>query len=82
MVFLIEYDRFTGKLVDFRKFDDSEREAARQARQELELAVNREGNQREVVILEAPNEEAVRRTHGRYFKNLAELESELAAKLS
>jgi hypothetical protein len=26
-----------------------------------------------VVILEAPSEEAVRHTHGRYFKDLAEL---------
>ena len=69
MVFLIEYDRPTGTLVQFRKFDDSERQIAL----ELELKLNRERSQHEVVILEAPNEEAVRHTHSRYFQTLAEL---------
>lgn len=82
MVFLIEYDRPSGKLVHFQEFDDSKREAARQARLELELASERIGNRHEVVILEAPSVDALRHTHGRYFKNLAELESEWAAKLS
>jgi hypothetical protein len=40
------------------------------------LKLNREGIQHEVVILEAPDEETVRHTHGRYFKNLAELVKE------
>jgi len=69
MVFLIEYDRPTGTLVQFRKFDDSERQIAL----ELELKLNRERSQHEIVILEAPNEEAVRHTHSRYFQTLAEL---------
>jgi hypothetical protein len=69
MLFLIEYDRPTGTLVQFRKFDDSERQIAL----ELELKLNRERSQHEVVILEAPNEEAVRHTHSRYFQTLAEL---------
>lgn len=73
MLFLIEYDRPTGTLVQFRKFDDSERQVALDTRFELELRLNREGVQHEVVILEAPSEEAVRHTHGRYFKDLAEL---------
>lgn len=73
MLFLIEYDRPTGTLVQFRKFDDSERQIAQDARLELELKLNRERSQHEVVILEAPSEEAVRHTHGRYFKDLAEL---------
>ena len=76
MVFLIEYDRPTGTLVQFRKFDDSERHVALDIRFELELKLNREGIQHEVVILEAPDEETVRHTHGRYFKNLAELVKE------
>jgi len=80
MVFLIEYDRPTGKLVQLRKFDDSEKETARAARLELELKLNREGVEREVVILEAPSEEIIRHTHGRYFKDLDELVSEWAAK--
>lgn len=76
MLFLIEYDRPTGTLVQFRKFGDSERQAALDARFDLELRLNRNHIQHEVVILEAPTEEAVRYTHGRYFKNLAELVTE------
>ncbi len=80
MVFLIEYDRPTGTLVQFRKFEDSERQIAQDARLELELRLNRERSQHEVVILEAPSEEDVRHTHGRYFKDVAELIRERTAK--
>ena len=74
VVFLIEYDRPTGTLVQFRKFDDSELQVAQEARFDLELRLNRGGVQHEVVMLEAPSEEAVRHTHGRYFaKDVAEL---------
>ena len=83
MIFLIEYDRPTGTLVQFRRFDDSERQIAQDARLELELKLNSQGNRyREVVLLEAPSEEAVRHTHGRYFKGLAELVNDWAAKHS
>ena len=74
MVFLIEYDPPSGVLVQFRKFNDSELRIAQDARFELELKLKREGVQHEAVILEAPSEEAVRHTHGRYFaKDVAEL---------
>ena len=74
MVFLIEYDPPTGTLVQFRKFGVSELRLAQDARFELELKLKREGVQHEAVILEAPSEEAVRHTHGRYFaKDVAEL---------
>jgi hypothetical protein len=76
VLFLIEYDRPTGTLVQLRKFRESERQVALDIRFELELKLNREGIQHEVVILEAPSEEAVRHTHGRYFKDLAELVKE------
>ena len=82
MLFLIEYDRPRGTLVQFRKFEDAERQAAQDARLELELELNRGDLQREVVILEAPSEEAVRHTHGRYFKELPELVKELEAKVT
>jgi hypothetical protein len=39
----------------------------------LELELNRIGTVHEVVILEAATEEALRRTHRRYFENLSEL---------
>ena len=80
MLFLIEYNRPTETLVQFRKFDDSERQVAQNARLDLELKLNREGIQHEVVILEAPSEEAIRHTHGRYFKDLTELVREWTTK--
>jgi hypothetical protein len=73
MLFLIEYDRDRGKIVTFRTFDDSERKVAENSRLEMELDLNRRGVEREVVILEAASEEAVRRTHRRYFETLEEL---------
>ena len=81
MLFLIEYDRPRGKLVQLRRFDDTERQAAQDARLKLELKLNHEDLQREVVILEAPSEEALQHTHGRYFKELPELVKELQAKV-
>jgi hypothetical protein len=71
--FLIEYDRNLGKMVTFRLFDYSEKGLAEHARLELELDLNRRGVEREVVILEAANEDAVRKTHRRYFETLEEL---------
>lgn len=73
MVFLIEYDRSRGRLVTFREFDDSERKKAEDTRLQLEIELNRLGTEREVVLLEAATEEALRRTHRRYFEDLTEL---------
>lgn len=73
MLFLIEYDRDSAQIVTFRSFDDSEKNVAERARLELELELNRRGIEREVVILEAASEDAVRRTHRRYFETLEEL---------
>lgn len=73
MLFLIEYDRSRGRIVTFRAFDDSERQKAEGARLEMELGLNRLETEREVVLMEAATEEALRRTHRRYFESLAEL---------
>lgn len=73
MLFLIEYDRNQGRIVTFTEFEDSERKNAEHSRLELELELNRLGIEREVVLLEASTEEALRRTHRRYFEDLAEL---------
>ena len=73
MLFLIEYDRNRGQIVTFKTFDDSERQNAEDSRLEMELELNRLGIEREVVILQADTEEALRRTHRRYFEDLAEL---------
>jgi len=73
MLFLIEYDRSKGEIVSFRTFDDSERGSAEDARLDIELALNRAGEEREVVLLQAQSEAALRRTHRRYFEDLTEL---------
>lgn len=73
MIFLVEYDRSQGRIVTFRTFVDSERQEAEDARLQLELNLNRIGTEREVVLLEAASEKALRRTHRRYFEDLAEL---------
>jgi hypothetical protein len=73
MLFLIEYDRLQGQIISFRSFASSEVAIAQEARLALELALNQEGVHREVVVLEALDEHALRRSHRRYFENLQEL---------
>lgn len=73
MIFLVEYNRSRGEIVTFREFPDSERGSAEEARLEMEIGLNRDEIEREVVILEAESEEALRRTHRRYFETLSEL---------
>ena len=73
MLFLIEYDRKQGEIVTLQTFDDADKLKAESKRLELELRLNRSGIEHEVVILEAQNDEALRRTHRRYFESLADL---------
>jgi len=73
MLFLIEYNRRTGQITNLRSFVDSERHKAQDERLKTELEFNRKGIEREIVLLEAETEEALRRTHRRYFENIAEL---------
>jgi hypothetical protein len=73
MLFLIEYDRSRGSIVQEREFDGNARQVAEDARLELELELNRRGVEHEVVLLDAPSKEALRHTHGRYFESVAEL---------
>jgi predicted dinucleotide-utilizing enzyme len=73
MLFLIEYDRSQGEVVTIREFDVSEREIVQNARLDMELRLNDAGTEHEVVLLEAASQEALRRTHRRYFENLSEL---------
>ena len=71
MIFLIEYDRAAGKLASITPFADECRQQAAEARLTLELALNKSRVEREVVLLEAQDETALRRTHQRYFESLA-----------
>ena len=73
MLFLIEYDRIKGRLVELKKFDDMQQQAAKELRLQKELDLNRRGIDHEVVLLDATSEEALRKTHRRYFENLEEL---------
>jgi hypothetical protein len=60
-------------MVSIESFNDSERNKAQDMLLTLELQLNQNGNDKEVVLLEAESEEAVRRTHRRYFEDLTEL---------
>ena len=73
MLFLIEYDRSRGAIITLREFDEIESKSAEQARLKMELDLNRRGIEREIVLLEAENEEALGRPHRRYFEDLAQL---------
>ena len=75
MLFLIEYDREQGKILEILRFSESEKDVANTARLDLELELNRRGVEHEVVLLEAEDEAALRRTHRRYFEDLLELAS-------
>jgi len=60
-------DRSAGRLIELRRFEDSERQRADEARLELELRLHRRGLKHEVVVLDASGEDALHRTHRRYF---------------
>ena len=67
MVFLIEYSRSEGRIVNLREFGPADRLDAETVLLELELRLMSEGIDHEVVLLDAENEAALRRTHSRYF---------------
>ena len=73
MIFLIEYNRRKGSIVTLRDFDDSQRREAEDSRLGIELDLNRKGIDHEVVLLDAASEDALRRTHRRYFEGLRQL---------
>jgi hypothetical protein len=70
MLFLIQYDRRAGQLIKLERFADDHRLSASKARLDLEIDLRRRGDRHEVVLLEAASEEALRKTHGRYFEDL------------
>jgi len=75
--FLIDYDRSKGRIVKLQKFKVAERAKAEAARLVLELQLHRQGIEREIVLLEAPSERDLRKTHGRYFEDVAGLAKQL-----
>ena len=77
MLFLIEYKRSEGRIVNLKTFDDSERSKAERSRFEIELELNQKKIDHEVVLLDAADEDALRRTHRRYFENAAQIANSL-----
>jgi len=73
MIFLIEYDRARGELLSIDTFQDSDRGVAEDARLWRELKLHQKGVQREVVLLQAASEGALKETHRRYFADIATL---------
>jgi hypothetical protein len=73
MIFLLEYDRKGGKLCKFKQFLDADRAQAQRERLAIELELKRSQELREVVLLEAADEDTVRRSHKRYFQTPGEL---------
>ncbi|MEA2337097.1 MAG: hypothetical protein QOE82_1104 [Thermoanaerobaculia bacterium] len=73
MIFLIDYDRARGKLESIVPFDDAQRDAAEKERFQKELTLHRQGVTREIVLLQAADEAALRETHRRYFEEIATL---------
>lgn len=73
MIFLIEYDRKTGTLVNLRNFEDAAAEEASAARLEAEMHAGAANTTIEIVTLQAESIEDLRLTHSRYFRNVREL---------
>lgn len=73
MIFLIEYNRRQGRVVTLTTFDKLDQRKAEKERLEVELDLHRRGITHEVVLFEAATEADLRRTHRRYFENLADL---------
>jgi hypothetical protein len=73
MLFLIQYDRQLGRIIEIIHFDDANRQTAEDARLAMEIKLSREGKTNEVVLLEASSEGALRKTHGRYFNDIRKL---------
>jgi hypothetical protein len=68
-LYLIEYNRGSGKIVFVNSFDRADRAVAESARLELELT----NLDNEVVLLESSSDRALEQTHGRYFEDLEEI---------
>ena len=73
MIFLIEYDRPEGRIITFKSFTHSKRVEAQKQKLDIELVLNRSGVEHEVVLFDAEDEIALRRTHRRYFEDLSQI---------
>ena len=70
MIFLMHYDPPSGRIVELRQFSDEERSEALEARLRLEMSLGSRKLVREVLLLDANDEKALRKSHRRYFESL------------
>jgi hypothetical protein len=73
MIFLMHYDPARSRIIELRTFADGERTLAEAARLRLEIRHRVDRAEHEILLLEAASEEALRRTHRRYFETLHDL---------
>jgi thioesterase domain-containing protein len=73
MIYLIQYDRKQGQLVSLDSFPAQSKQSAEEARLRMELPLVGNHDTYEVVLLEAKNEQELRKTHRRYFERLDQL---------
>jgi hypothetical protein len=73
MIYLVQYDRLAGTLIQMREYAPQDSEAAKDARLHLELSLLEQKISHEVVLLDASSERELRKTHGRYFETLEQM---------
>lgn len=73
MIFLIEYDRSRGELVSIQSFEDADRDSAENERLRREITLHKTRVEREIVLIQAATEGALKETHRRYFADIATL---------
>lgn len=67
MIYLIQYNRRTGKPAKVTEYSVERRGEAEKARLEIELGQLNTAVEHEIVLLEAPSQNELRKTHRRYF---------------
>jgi hypothetical protein len=82
MLFLVQYDRRAGRIVRLDRFSDDQRHLAAETGLNLEIELQRRRQSHEVVLLDAASEEALRKTHGRYFEDVEGLLAAMAQRFS
>ncbi len=73
MIFLIHYDRRAQRLERLAKYADEALHQAQEDRLALELSLIHSDRENEIVLLSAPTEADIRKTHSRYFYKFEEI---------
>ncbi len=67
MIFVIKYDRKTGVSQDLGRFDEGDMAKAQELRFNCEVDARGDDPRPEIVVLSAESEDALRRSHAKYF---------------